>query len=73
VRSTRQNVGSRAHPRPEAEGCIAADALPLGAAGADAGTTECIWDPSRPFRGWQADHVGAAPASYARYLRDLAI
>ncbi len=71
VRSARQNVGSRAHPSPDAEGCIATDALPLSAAGADTAATECIWDPTRPFRGWQADRIGAAPTSYARYLRDL--
>jgi hypothetical protein len=72
VRVAAQNVGSRAHPLPNAGGCLAARELPLGARGASAGTQECVWDAARPFRGWQAVSTGAAPTAYAYYLARVA-
>ncbi len=72
VLSARQNVGSRLRPAPAPGGCVAAEALPLGARGADAGTRECIWSPTSAFRGWQAVPDGADPTGYARYLHHVA-
>jgi hypothetical protein len=71
IESARQNVGSRARPRHGPGGCVFAGELPLGAAGADASARECIWDPARPFRGWQPDQAGTPPTSYARYLGEI--
>jgi hypothetical protein len=67
-----QNIGSRHHPLPAAGGCIAAENLLLGSRGAHPGTRECPWDEAAPFWGWQAAGTGAAPTSYARYLREIA-
>ena len=72
VRSIAQNVGSRSHPAHGPGGCLTAERLPLGHAGAGVGAVECVWLAERPFRGWQADARGEAPSAYARYLVDIA-
>lgn len=76
VRAPAQNVGSRARPQPNADGCLTARelplGLPLGGRGANVGVEECMWDAARPFRGWQAAATGAAPTAYAYYLARVA-
>lgn len=71
VLSTRQNIGSRERPLP-GDGCVAAEALPLGPSGADLNSRECLWDAAAPFWGWQADRAGTAPTSYGRHLAMIA-
>ena len=71
ILTSAQNAGTRRHPLPAPDGCVASEALPLGAGGSSPGTHECPWDPSRPFRGWQADGEGSS-TSYARYLDGVA-
>jgi hypothetical protein len=72
VLTSDQNIGSRAHPLPWPDGCIASANLPLGGDGFDLGSQECIWDDARPFRGWQATPQGDLPTPYARYLTRIA-
>jgi hypothetical protein len=78
VRSAGQNAGSRARPLPAPDGCVRGGALPLGAGGASPATApradrrECVWDETRPFRGWQGDARGAGPTSYGVVLRRVA-
>jgi hypothetical protein len=72
VVGARQTVGRRARPLPPPGGGVLGAALPLGALGARAGARECVWDDARPFRGWQADAVGAPPTAYGRVLRRAA-
>ena len=72
VVSAAQNIGSRAHPLPAPDGCLAASALLLGPAGLDPTARECVWDASRPFRGWQSDSRGPGPTSYGRSLTEIA-
>ena len=72
VVSAAQNIGSRAHPTPSPDGCLPASALPLGPSGLDPTARECLWDPTRPFRGWQPDTRGRGPTSYGRSLAEVA-
>jgi hypothetical protein len=74
VVSTAQNIGSRHHPLPQGDafnraGCFAAERLPLPSAATNAGTRECFWSTTAPFRGWQRDRAGHAPTPYAVVLR----
>jgi hypothetical protein len=72
VRSARQNIGSRHHPSPMPDACIASDQLPLGTTGTSVGTRECLWRDAQPFWGWQSDRFGTPPTPYARYLERFA-
>ena len=72
VLTSRQNIGSRARPLPEPDGCMDSDNLPLGAEGVDRGSRECVWNGSQPFRGWQTSNHGNSPTAYARYLTRIA-
>ncbi len=66
VVSANQNIGSRHRPLPAR--CLPATRLALGAPGAAPDASECLWDATRPFRGWQLTGNGEAPTSYARVL-----
>ena len=72
IASAAQNIGSRARPLPAPDGCPLASALPLGPAGLDPSARECLWDATRPFRGWQPDARGPGPTSYGRSLTEIA-
>ena len=69
ILSARQNLGSREHPGPTADGCLTSASLAFP--GAAPGARECPWDEAQPFRGWQSPGAGAA-SSYARYLARIA-
>ncbi len=71
VVSGAQNVGAADRPLPAPDGCRVGAALPLVLPGAAPAAVECLWDPRRPFRGWQPDSAGAGPTSYGRALRTI--
>ena len=74
IRSAKQNIGSREYPFHTGFGtdCVGPAYAGWQSARADPGTVECLWDPDRPFRGWQLERVGNDPSPYGRYLREIA-
>jgi hypothetical protein len=65
-----RNIGSRAFPV-GGDGCVGLAEIGWEQDDADPDRTECLWDGSRPFRGWQADETGDPPSPYERYLRTV--
>ena len=71
IASPRQNIGSRAQPAGDAQGCVQAGHAGWQSARADAAVRECLWNDSIPFTGWQRPALRHS-TSYARYLREVA-
>ncbi|MGQ0765726.1 MAG: hypothetical protein ACT4OZ_08680 [Gemmatimonadota bacterium] len=67
-----QNIGSRVNPAGGAGGCVQARELPVADPDFSGGSSECFWDATRPFKGWQTHHSGSASA-YSLVLWRLAL
>jgi hypothetical protein len=71
IAAARQNIGSRAQPSGDAQGCLGARYAGWLSRQVDEQARECFWADSVPFTGWQRPAAGGA-TSYARYLREIA-
>jgi hypothetical protein len=74
IRSARQNIGSREYAFHDGRQtqCVGPTYAGWNSARTDPDAVECLWDPDRPFRGWQLRRVGSDPSPYGRYLREIA-
>ena len=69
--TAKQNIGSRRHPLPPSDGCVAAAELPIRGGEVAEQATECPWSETRAFGGWQSDSSKRA-TGYSRYLTRVA-